>query len=200
MSSGSFDTSGVDKERRLFVIAGTSAVGAVGALGATVAGIQYMLPSEKAKSLGAPVEVDISQLEAGMKMTVKWQGKPVWIVRRTDSMLQTLGSLTDNLADPASENTDQQPEYARNEHRSLKAEYLVMVGICTHLGCSPMYKPEPGAAGLPADWKGGFFCPCHGSRFDLAGRVFKGVPAPDNMPVPPHHYINDNIILVGEDA
>jgi len=133
-------------------------------------------------------------------LIVEWQSKPVWIVRRSRQMLDSLPKLNDNLRDPASENTDQQPEYAQNETRSRKPEILVLVGICTHLGCSPSYRPEIGPADLGDEWMGGFFCPCHSSKFDMAGRVYTGVPAPTNLPVPPHYYLTENTILVGEDG
>jgi ubiquinol-cytochrome c reductase iron-sulfur subunit len=197
MSGASFDNSGVDKDRRRFLTAGVSAVGAVGVVAAAVPFISSMQPSEKAKTAGAPVEFDISKIQPGMKVTVKWRGQPVWIVRRTKEMLATLEKLEPELSDPASENADQQPAYAQNRYRSIKPEYLIMVGLCTHLNCSPTYYPEAGSQG--ADWLGGFFCPCHGSRFDLAGRVYSGVPAPTNMPVPPHRYLSDSIIVIGED-
>jgi len=158
-----------------------------------------MLPSERAKAAGAPVEVDISKIEPGMILNVEWQGKPVWIVKRTARNLQDLPTLDDGLRDPASE-TEQQPDYARNANRSVKPEILVLVGICTHLGCAPSYRPDLAAADLGADWKGGFFCPCHGSTFDLAGRVYQGVPAPLNLQVPPHRYLSDTTIIVGEDG
>jgi ubiquinol-cytochrome c reductase iron-sulfur subunit len=157
------------------------------------------MPSERAKNAGAPVEVDISKLEEGRMLTVEWQSKPVWIVKRS---AETLANLTKNdasLRDPASENPDQQPPYAQNENRSIKPEILVLVGICTHLGCSPTFRPDIAPADLGADWLGGFFCPCHSSKFDLAGRVYQGVPAPTNLVVPPHRYLSDNVILVGED-
>ncbi|GAB4289514.1 MAG: ubiquinol-cytochrome c reductase iron-sulfur subunit [Thiohalomonadaceae bacterium] len=194
-------TEGVDKGRRRFLTAATSVVGGVGAVYALTPFVLSMQPSEKAKAAGAPVEADVSKLEPGQMMTVEWRGKPVWIVRRTEQNLKDLPTLDGKLLDPASENTAQQPEYAKNAHRSIKPEYSVLVGICTHLGCSPTYRPDIGAADLGGpDWKGGFFCPCHGSRFDLAGRVFSGVPAPSNLVVPPHKYLSDTRILIGEDG
>lgn len=194
-------TEGVDKGRRRFLTAATSAVGGIGAVYALTPFVLSMQPSEKAKAAGAPVEADVSKLEPGQMMTVEWRGKPVWVVRRTAQNLSDLPSLDSRLLDPASENTSQQPAYAKNAHRSIKPEYSVLVGICTHLGCSPTYRPDIGAADLGgADWKGGFFCPCHGSRFDLAGRVFSGVPAPSNLVVPPHKYLSDTRILIGEDG
>jgi ubiquinol-cytochrome c reductase iron-sulfur subunit len=184
--------------RRRFLTAATSVVGAVGVGFALVPFISSMQPSAKARAAGAPVRADISKLEPGQMIRVKWRGKPVWLVKRTDDMLEELPKLDSELRDPASEQP-QQPPYAQNEYRSIKPEILVTVGICTHLGCSPTYRPDVGAADLGADWPGGFFCPCHGSRFDLAGRVFKGVPAPLNLEVPPHRYLSDNEVLIGED-
>ena len=190
----------VDQGKRRFLTAATSVVGAVGAGFVAVPFIASWMPSERAKNAGAPVEADISKLEEGRMMIVEWQSKPVWIVRRSEQMLSSLPKLDDKLRDPASENIDQQPEYAQNEHRSRKAEILVLVGICTHLGCSPSYRPEIAPADLGDDWLGGFFCPCHSSKFDMAGRVYTGVPAPTNLPVPPHYYVTENTILVGEDG
>jgi len=185
--------------RRRFLTAATSVVGAVGVGFVLVPFISSMQPSAKARAAGAPIRADISKLESGQMIRVKWRGKPVWIVNRTQSMLETLPTLDDELRDPQSLEP-QQPPYAQNEWRSIKQEYLVLIGICTHLGCSPTYRPDVGAADLGGDaWKGGFFCPCHGSRFDLAGRVFKGVPAPLNLEVPPHRYLSEDEILVGED-
>ena len=190
----------VDQGKRRFLTAATSVVGAVGAGFVAVPFIASWMPSERAKNAGAPVEADISKLEEGRMMIVEWQSKPVWIVRRSEQMLSSLPKLNDNLRDPASENADQQPEYAQNDTRSRKPEILVLVGICTHLGCSPSYRPEIAPADLGDDWMGGFFCPCHSSKFDMAGRVYTGVPAPTNLPVPPHYYLTENIILVGEDG
>ena len=190
----------VDQGKRRFLTAATSVVGAVGAGFVAVPFIASWMPSERAKNAGAPVEADISKLEEGRMMIVEWQSKPVWIVRRSRQMLDGLPKLNDNLRDPASENADQQPEYAQNETRSRKPEILVLVGICTHLGCSPSYRPEIGPADLGDEWMGGFFCPCHSSKFDMAGRVYTGVPAPTNLPVPPHYYLTENTILVGEDG
>jgi ubiquinol-cytochrome c reductase iron-sulfur subunit len=158
-----------------------------------------MQPSARARAAGAPVDVDIGGLEPGQQMTVEWRGKPVWIVRRTDESLEYLKGMADRLRDPESDVVDQQPPYAKNVYRSIKPEYLVVLGLCTHLGCSPTYRPEVAPADLGEQWKGGFFCPCHGSRFDLAGRVYKGVPAPTNMVVPPHRYLTDAKIVIGVD-
>ena len=189
----------MDCGRRRLIVA-TAAVGGAGAVVALVPFVSSLLPSERAKAAGAPVEVDISKLEPGQMMTVEWRGKPVWIINRTKPMLETLPKLADAVADPKSEKTSQQPAYAQNDTRSIKPEIMVAVGICTHLGCSPGQKFKAGAVeGMAADWLGGFLCPCHGSTFDLAGRVFKGKPAPTNLEVPPHYYISDSRILIGED-
>jgi len=192
-------TNNVDTKRRRFLVASTSVVAAVGAGFVAVPFLSSWMPSERAKNAGAPVEVDISKLEEGRMLVVEWQSKPVWIVKRSSKTLSDLPTLDDKLQDPASEVVDQQPGYAQNANRSIKPEVLVLVGICTHLGCSPTFRPELGAEDLGADWLGGFFCPCHSSTFDLAGRVFQGVPAPTNLVVPPHKYVTDNIILIGED-
>jgi len=189
----------VDTKRRRFLVNSTSVVAAVGAGFVAVPFLSSWMPSERAKNAGAPVEVDISKLEEGRLMIVEWQSKPVWIVRRSAKTLSDLVSLNDKLSDPASEKVDQQPAYAQNANRSIKPEISVLVGICTHLGCSPTFRPDIAAADLGADWLGGFFCPCHSSKFDLAGRVYQGVPAPTNLVVPPHKYVTDNVILVGED-
>jgi ubiquinol-cytochrome c reductase iron-sulfur subunit len=191
---------GVDRDKRRFLTMLTTGVGAIGVGFAATPFVLSMTPSARARAAGAPVEVDISKLEPGQMMTVEWRGKPVWIVRRTKDMLATLPALDKQLADPESKNADQQPAYAKNPVRSLKPEVLLLVGICTHLGCSPSQKFQVGpASGMGDDWTGGFFCPCHGSKFDLAGRVFKGVPAPTNLPVPPHMFLSDTRILIGED-
>jgi ubiquinol-cytochrome c reductase iron-sulfur subunit len=188
----------VDARKRKFLIAATSAVGGVAVAGVAVPLVMSMMPSARAKAAGAPVEVDISKIEPGMLLTVEWRGKPVWIVNRTKDMLDMLAKHDDQLADPRSE-MPQQPVYCKNANRSIKPEYLVAVGICTHLGCSPTYRKDIGSADLGADWPGGFFCPCHGSRFDLAARVFKGVPAPTNLVIPPHQYVSDAKLLIGVD-
>ena len=192
-------TEGVNKDKRRFLTASTAAVGAVGAGFVAVPFVASWMPSERAKSAGAPVEVDISKLQEGRMMTVEWRGKPVWIVKRSQKSLDDLSTLESALRDPASEN-EQQPAYAKNAVRSIKPEILVLIGICTHLGCSPTHRPEMGPADLGADWLGGFFCPCHGSTFDLAGRVYSGVPAPLNLEVPPHFYKSDRVILIGKDG
>ena len=184
--------------RRRFLTAATSVVGAVGMGFVLVPFISSMQPSARARAAGAPVRADISKLEPGQMIRVKWRGKPVWLVRRTEKMLEVLPTLDTTLRDPESLESIQ-PPYAQNEFRSIKPEFLVTVGICTHLGCSPTYRPDVGAADLGADWEGGFFCPCHGSKFDLAGRVYNGVPAPTNLVIPPHSYLSETELLIGED-
>ncbi|HNE02783.1 MAG TPA: ubiquinol-cytochrome c reductase iron-sulfur subunit [Plasticicumulans sp.] len=190
---------GVNLGRRRFLTATATAVGGVGAAFVAVPFLKSWTPSERAKAAGAPVEADISKLAEGQIMTVEWRGKPVWVVHRSKAMLDALPALDGKMSDPKSE-MDQQPAYAKNEFRSIKPEYLVLVGICTPLGCSPTFRPDLAPADLGAEWKGGFFCPCHGSRFDLAGRVYSGVPAPKNMVVPPYKYLSDTRILVGVGA
>ncbi|WP_434779203.1 ubiquinol-cytochrome c reductase iron-sulfur subunit [Neisseria sp. Ec49-e6-T10] len=189
----------VNKGRRRFLVLATSAAAGVAAIGVATPFIASWFPSERAKAAGAPVSVDISKLEPGQQVTIEWQGKPVWVVNRTEQQLKDLGTVAAQLVDPSSETTSQQPEYCKNDTRSIKPATLVLVGICTHLGCSPTFRPDVAPADLGADWKGGFYCPCHGSKFDLAGRVYKGVPAPTNLVVPPYKYVNDTTILVGED-
>ncbi len=190
----------IDTGKRRFLTAAASVVGGAGAAAVAVPFVSSMLPSAKAEAAGAPVEVDISKLETGQLLTVEWRGKPVWIFRRSPEALANLETLDDSLRDPNSQVASQQPEYCQNDTRSIRDELMVMVGICTHLGCSPTYRPDLAPADLGAEWKGGFFCPCHGSRFDLAGRVFQGVPAPINLQVPPYHFQGDNLVVVGEDA
>lgn len=193
-------TDNVDTGRRRFLVASTSVVAAVGAGFVAVPFVSSWMPSERAKNAGAPVEVDISKVAEGQMLTVEWQSKPVWIVKRSEKTLSDLTTIDGSLRDPASDNVDQQPAYAQNANRSIKPEILVLVGICTHLGCSPTFRPDIGAADLGGEsWLGGFFCPCHSSKFDLAGRVFQGVPAPTNLVVPPHKYLSDNVILIGDD-
>lgn len=186
-----------DIERRQF-LTGTAAV--LGGLGAGVAAIPFVStfqPSERAKAIGAPVEANIDQIEPGQRVTYKWRGKPVWIIRRTEEQLAALEQMRDILADPDSVSSVQ-PEFAENNWRSLNQEYLVLVGICTHLGCSPSFRPLAGDVVMGADSVGGFYCPCHGSKFDLSGRVYAGVPAPTNMDVPPYKFLNESRILIGE--
>ena len=193
-------SNGVDRDKRRFLTMLATGVGAVGAGFAATPFVLSMTPSARAKAAGAPVEVDISKLEVGQMLTVEWRGKPVWILRRTQEMLDKLPTVDKLLADPASKVTDQQPTYAQNPARSIKPEILVLVGVCTHLGCSPQQKFQVGpASGLGEDWPGGFFCPCHGSKFDLAGRVYKNVPAPTNLPVPPYLFLSDTRIVIGDD-
>jgi ubiquinol-cytochrome c reductase iron-sulfur subunit len=190
----------VNKERRVWMIA-CGAAGGVAALGGGTALLQTLAPSESAKLQAQPVEVDVSNMQPGEAQLLAWQGKPVWVVRRSPEMLQTLSALAPQLADPLSlRHADAlTPVYARNIHRSIKPEYLVAMGVCSHLGCSPLARLQAGPqARLPDDWKGGFLCPCHGSTFDVAGRVFANKPAPDNLAVPPHRYLSDTRILIGE--
>jgi ubiquinol-cytochrome c reductase iron-sulfur subunit len=191
----------VDSGRRGLLVA-TCAAGGVAGLATAGAFVSTFQPSERAKAAGAPVEVDISGLAPGEMKTVEWRGKPVWILKRSPEMVESLKKTDPQVADPKSERNqaDLTPEYARNEYRSRKPEILVAVGICSHLGCSPSAKMQPGAQpSLPDDWQGGFLCPCHGSTFDLAGRVFKNKPAPDNLQVPPHMYLSDTKLLIGKD-
>lgn len=188
---------GVDMGRRRFLTATTSVVGGAGIVLAAIPFIQSWQPSARAKTAGAPVEVDIGKLELGQMIISEWRGQPIWIVHRTQAQLDALPSQVSRLRDPDSQVEEQQPKFAQNEYRSRKPELLVMVGICTHLGCSPKFhgelKPEP----FDPEWKGGFFCPCHKSRFDMAGRVYQGVPAPTNLVVPPYYYINDTRLMIG---
>ncbi|WP_372626534.1 ubiquinol-cytochrome c reductase iron-sulfur subunit [Arsukibacterium sp.] len=188
----------VDHGRRRFLTIATSVVGGVGAIGVAVPFIASWNPSERAKQAGAAVTADISKLEPGQLIRVEWRGKPVWIVKRTEETLAELEKTEDKLRDPSSD-VPQQPAYAQNQHRSIRPEIFVAVGICTHLGCSPTYLPNDFAAQVEGI-RAGFFCPCHGSKFDMAGRVFQGVPAPTNLVVPPHMFIDDSTIVVGEDA
>lgn len=189
---------GVDVSKRQFLTLAATAASAVGVGFAAVPFVSSMQPSARAQAEGGPVEVDIGQLEPGQLIRVKWRGRPVWVLRRTQESLAALGSLNAELRDPLSAESSQ-PEAVRNEFRSIKPEILVTVGLCTHLGCVPSYRPELAPEDLGADWKGGFFCPCHGSRFDLAGRVYKGVPAPTNLEVPPHRYLSDARLMIGEE-
>ena len=190
---------GVDTSKRWFLTKTATMVGAAGAIFAATPFISSMQPSEKAQAAGAPVEVDISKLEPGQLIRVRWRGKPVWVVQRTQESLSSLPKLEPKLRDPKSEESEQ-PETSKNEYRSSKPEILVALGVCTHLGCSPTYRPEVAPADLGPEWLGGFFCPCHGSSFDLAGRVYKGVPAPRNLDIPPHQYLSDTRLLIGENA
>lgn len=189
----------VDNSKRRFLVAVSSTLGGAAAVGAALPFVFSMSPSARALAAGAPVEVDLSKIEPGMKVDVEWRGKPVWVVHRTPEMLALLPKHEDKLSDPKSENAAQQPKYCQNPTRSIKPEYFVVIGICTHLGCSPTYRADIGAADLGDDWPGGWFCPCHGSRFDMAARVFKGSPAPTNLVVPPHKYLSETKVLIGED-
>ncbi len=194
------DTTRADPRRRRFLTMSTAVVGAAGAAAAAWPFLASWQPSERARAAGAPVTIDISKLQPGQQMTVEWRQKPVWVLRRTPKMLEALSGLRDQLRDPDSRAASQQPAYASNEYRSLRPEYLVTVALCTHLGCVPSFRPEAAAPDLGASWVGGYFCPCHGSRFDFAGRVFKGVPAPLNLEIPPHRYVGDAEIEIGADA
>jgi ubiquinol-cytochrome c reductase iron-sulfur subunit len=191
--------SNVNTKRRYLLIATAVAGGAAGVAAAAPFFVS-MFPSARARAAGAPVEVDISRVEPGMMIRAEWRSKPVWILHRTPEMIKSLDSVEEQVADPQSD-APMQPPYAKNEYRSIKPEWLVLVGICTHLGCSPTDKLKAGPdSGLGADWTGGFFCPCHGSKFDLAGRVFKGVPAPTNLEVPRYQFVSDTRLLIGDDG
>lgn len=189
----------IDQEKRNFLIAATACTGAIGAAAVAVPFVGSMLPSERAKAAGAPVEVDISKIKTGEMLVAEWRGKPVWILKRTDAQTAELSKHNDQLTDPMCEVTSQQPAYCKNTGRGIKPNIAVVVGICTHLGCSPTAKLEP-KGDMGENWTGGFFCPCHGSKFDLAGRVFKGSPAPTNLVVPPHQYLTESTLLIGVDA
>lgn len=191
---------GVNHGRRRFLTATTAVVGGVGGVFAAVPFVKAWLPSAKAQSAGAPVIADISKLELGQRVITMWRGQPIWIVRRTPEVVEALASLDPGLKDAKSDNLDQQPDYARNAARSRKPEIAVLVGICTHLGCSPTFFPEMLPQAFDSEWKGGFYCPCHNSRFDMAGRVYQNVPAPDNLRVPPYFFIDDNTLMIGVDA
>ena len=188
---------GVDMGRRRFLTASTVVVGGAGVAMEAIPFIKSWQPSARAKTSGAPVEADISKLESGQMLTYEWRGQPIWIISRSKAQLDALPSLDSRLRDPNSMVEDQQPDYAKNEHRSRKPELLVLVGICTHLGCSPKMVPELKPEPFDPEWKGGFFCPCHKSRFDMAGRVFDGVPAPTNLVVPPYYFVDDTHIMIG---
>lgn len=188
---------GVNAGRRRFLTAATSVVGAAGVVGAAVPFVGSWNPSAKAKAAGAPVKADISKVEPGQMIVVEWRGKPVYIVRRTPEALESIKKMDGRLKDPSSSVATQQPAYAKNEFRSIKDEYLILIGLCTHLGCAPKYQPEVGS--VEKDWLGGFFCPCHGSKFDLAGRVLLNVPAPTNLEVPPHQYLSATVVMIGVD-
>ena len=185
----------VDSARRGLIVA-TSVVGGAAAAGAAIPFVWSMFPSERAKAAGAPVEVDLTKIAPGAIEVVEWRGKPVWIIRRTKEMLESLKAAAPRLSDPESKSSDQ-PEYAKNEYRSQKPDIMVMEGVCTHLGCSPQLKGPDAKAEMGADWSGGFYCPCHGSKFDLAGRVFRGAPAPTNLRVPPYEFVSDGTLVIG---
>ncbi len=189
---------GVDQSKRQFLTSALTVVGAIGTGFIAIPFLAQMQPSVETEAAGAPVEVDIEKIETGQLIRAEWRGKPVWILNRTPKVLETLASLDNQLADPLS-NESNQPEYAKNPVRSIKPETLIAVGLCTHLGCSPTFRPEIAPPDLGDKWKGGFFCPCHGSWFDLAGRVYRGVPAPTNLDIPPHRYVTDSLIKIGED-
>jgi ubiquinol-cytochrome c reductase, iron-sulfur subunit len=193
------DNHEINQGRRRFLVLTTAGAGGLAAAGVAAPFVASWFPSEKAKAAGAPVEIDVSKLEAGQILTAEWQGKPIWVVNRTDQQLKDLKGLNGVLTDPNSE-VNHQPEDCKNETRSIKPNVLVAIGICTHLGCSPTYRPDIAPADLGAEWKGGFFCPCHGSKFDIAGRVYAGAPAPTNLVVPPHKYLSDTTILVGDET
>ena len=185
--------------RRKFLTNLTQIMGGIGGVFALIPFLSTMSPSEKAKSAGAPVEIDVSALTPGSYKVVEWRGKPVWVVRRTEEMINNTLDDDDILSDPKSLQ-EHQPSYTQNKYRSINPEFLVLLGVCTHLGCSPLYKPNPKSAELGIDWNGGFFCPCHGSKFDLSGRVHKAMPAPSNLEVPPYYFASENKIVVGEDG
>ena len=187
----------IDNTRRNLIVA-TGAVSVAAGAGVAIPFAWSWWPSERAKAAGAPVEADISNLAPGELQIVEWRGKPVWIMRRTKEMLEAVRKADDKVTDPKSKDSPQ-PEYAKNENRSIKPEFLVLVGICSHLGCSPQQKTSEAKGEMGADWAGGFLCPCHGSKFDLAGRVYKGAPAPINLEVPPHTYLSDSKLLIGDD-
>lgn len=199
MATDAHPMAAVDQRKRRFLIGATGVVGGIGAVAAAAPFVMSLFPSERAKAAGAPVEVDIGKLEPGQKIDLEWRGKVVWVIQRTPEMLASLAKVAPQLADPKSDKSEQ-PAYAKNETRSIKPAVFVAVGICTHLGCSPTFRKDVAPADLGADWLGGFFCPCHQSKFDLAGRVYKGVPAPTNLTIPPHKYAAETKIVVGEDA
>ncbi len=188
---------GANNSRRRFLTGAVSVVGGVGAAYTAVPFLAYWNPSATTRAAGAPVEVDASTLQPGQKVNITWRGQPVWVIRRSEAAIEALESVNDELRDPESAVVSQQPAYAQNIHRSIDPEFLVLVPICTHLGCIPSFMPQAGS--LDADWQGGFFCPCHGSKFDMAGRVYSGVPAPTNLVVPPYRIADDGLIVVGED-
>lgn len=187
----------IDQKRRCFLRRATTAVGGIGLAAAAVPFLSYWMPSEDTVAAGEPIEIDLSALTPRQQLTVPWRGMPIWVIYRDQPMLDSLQKLTDKLRDPLSVQ-DQQPEYCKNIHRSIKPQFLIAIGICTHLGCVPTYRPD--VASVSPDWLGGFYCPCHGSKYDLAGRVYQGVPAPLNLKIPNHMYLSDTKIKIGEDA
>jgi len=189
----------VNLGRRRVLTLITATAGGIGVVVAAIPFLASLKPSARAQALGAPIEVDVSKIEPGQRITVEWRGKPVYILRRTPEVLAQLEGLASRLRDPES-NASDQPQYAHNLYRSLKPEVFVVIGVCTHLGCAPLYRPEVGAPDIGSDWPGGFLCPCHGSRFDLAGRVFQGVPAPLNLAVPPYRFVGDSTLVIGDDT
>ena len=189
---------GVNNGRRRFLVAATSVVGAAGVVGVAVPFVGSWFPRARAKAAGAPVKVNVSKIAPGQQIVAEWRGQPIFISRRTPEALALLDEMDSVLADPESTSADQ-PVYIEGKARAIKPEILVVLGICTHLGCSPLFKPEVGAVDMGADWKGGYFCPCHGSFYDMSGRVFKSMPAPLNLPVPPHTYESDDVIIIGVD-
>jgi ubiquinol-cytochrome c reductase iron-sulfur subunit len=199
MSAAATKPEPADPGRRHFLLVATTTVGLAGIAATAVPFLASWRPSARAKALGAPVEVDIGKLEPGALLKVEWRGQAVYVVHRTAEMIGKLSGMDAELRDPNSENTDQQPDYIKGPTRSIKPEYLVLVGVCTHLGCAPLDKFQPGDAELGASWAGGFYCPCHGSKFDLSGRVYKSVPAPTNLAVPPYSYLSDTKLLIGSD-
>ncbi len=197
--SAEANDSAADPGRRHFLVVATTTVGLAGAVATAVPFLSSWRPSAKAKALGQPVEVDISKLDTGALMKIEWRGQAIYIVNRTQAMLDKLATNNGNLRDPNSENSEQQPDYIKGDTRSLKPEILVLVGVCTHLGCAPLDRFQPADVELGASWPGGFYCPCHGSKFDLSGRVFKDVPAPDNLKVPPYRFVSDTLLMIGSD-
>ena len=196
MADGAAGGGKIDEGKRRFLIGATGVVGGIGGVAAAVPFVMSLFPSERAKAAGAPVEQDFAKMEPGQQISIEWRGKVVWIINRTKPMLESLAKLDKRLADPNSE-VPQQPAYCKNEHRSIKPEYLIAVGICTHLGCSPTYRPDVAPADLGPEWLGGFFCPCHQSKFDLAGRVYAGVPAPTNLVIPPYKFLTETRVVIG---
>ena len=189
----------VDHGRRHILTVATVVTGGIGAVLAATPFVLSFRPSARARALGAAIQVDISRLETGAMMTVEWRGKPVWIISRPESVLADLGNVESQLSDPDSVKSDQ-PEFAKNQYRSLRPEIAILIGVCTHLGCAPLYRPDAGSPDIGPDWPGGFYCPCHGSKFDMAGRVWAGVPAPLNLPVPSYRYVTDTTLIIGDDA